>query len=302
MKSLLDTTCEFLRQYGYLASDAEPRSFKDVTLTSAIAKYQRFDANVQNLKEATGEALLPDGKIGPATAYAMAMPRCSCPDNEVGAALGTGGWKGCHGLNDGHKMIVRINHSRMPDFLKPYWVEIHRRKQRAWAEIGLLVIYTDEDGKDIITGERVTGTVNSEHSFERGSGWIGLAIVGNGSNQRCSSKIWAKFDIRYQPRDILSEWTILGLHEEGHNAGLEHTRGRIMNPSIVNGLKPTWKGDPSESLLSRWFGGEPVDVPDGEPPEPDPPDGDTPRIGEPIGPAWELYTGIKVQTFRVFGG
>ncbi len=40
-----------------------------------------------------------------------------------------------------------------------------------------------------------------------------------------------------------------------------------MNPSIIQytGI-PSWKGDPSETILNRMFGGEPIDPPDdGEP-------------------------------------
>lgn len=57
--------------------------------------------------------------------------------------------------------------------------------------------------------------------------------------------------------------------------GMSHSRGGIMNPSITSGVftKSAWRGDPSESILKRWFGGVPVDL-GGNPdptPEPTPP-------------------------------
>jgi hypothetical protein len=51
------------------------------------------------------------------------------------------------------------------------------------------------------------------------------------------------------------------MHELGHNAGLDHSRGGVMNPSIVSGLAPSWAGDPSEPILNRYYGGEPIEQP-----------------------------------------
>ena len=85
---------------------------------------------------------------------------------------------------------------------------------------------------------------------------IGLAIVGRG--QSCRTSIWAKFDPGYQPANVVREWTSLVKHELGHNMGLSHSQGGVMNPSIIAGLPVSWRGDPSEPILSRWFGGKPV--------------------------------------------
>ena len=50
-----------------------------------------------------------------------------------------------------------------------------------------------------------------------------------------------------------------------------------MNPSIISGeFGPTeWRGDPSEPILTRYYGGEPIDQPD----PPDPPDPPNPPQG-----------------------
>ena len=118
---------------------------------------------------------------------------------------------------------------------------------------------------------RKDGTGGNTHiTWERGRGWIGLAIVPN--RPGCKSAIWAKFDTQYRPRDLINQWARLIAHELGHNMGMSHTRGGIMNPSIVSGpfTKRAWRGDPAERLLTRFFGGEPIEL-DEPDPEPDPP-------------------------------
>lgn len=302
MGQLLESTVGFLKEYGYLPKSAKPKSLDDKSVVDAIALFQRTDANVAMLKEQTGTPLLPDGKIGPATSYAMALPRCACRDIEGEPALGSGGWANCHGMTDGHKAIVKVNRDGMPGFLKPHFEAVLRNVQKAYAEIGLLFVFVEQDGTDILTGGMESGRVNVDMIFTRGAGWIGLAIVGTGDNQRCSSKIWAKFHYGYQPANIVREWTTLIKHELGHNCGLRHTSGGVMNPSIVSGLPVSWKGDPSYGTLARWFGGDPIDVP-GDKPDPPPDDGDDwPGIGEPVGDAFSLAEGVRVQLVRVFGG
>lgn len=302
MPDLLAGTVEFLQQYGYLTKAAARKvsSFEDVSLTAALAKYQRMDANVERFRVEAGSDLLTDGNVGPATLMAMAVPRCGRPD--VGRSvpeqvLGTGGWKNCHGADGFHQAIAYVDDRNLPGFLEPVWGDVLKLTQQSYAEIGLLWRFIDGDRRDILTGERIDGSVNTDITFTRGSGWIGLAIVGNGSNQQCSSRIWAKFDYRYAPANVVREWTTLVKHELGHNCGLQHTRGGVMNPGIVNGLPASWRGDPAEGTLRRWFGGEPVDIPNGpdepEPPEP-PTDGDWPGVGEVLGHVefWNGKTGI----------
>lgn len=296
MGLLLDAQVQFLEDYGYLSAEdaAKVSDFDDIELKAAIEKYQRFDANVARQAMVTGD-------IDSATQAAMMMPRCQCPDNEVEAALGTGGWRGCHGLSDAHAAIVDVDPARMPGFLKPEFVNVLRRVQRSYAEIGLLFRFRNQDGLDMINGERISDHHrNIRMTFTRGSNWIGLAIVGNGHNQQCSSEIWAKFDYRYQPRNVVSEWTTLIKHELGHNAGLRHTRGGVMNPSIVNGLPVSWKGDPHEETLRKWYGGDPVEVPGN--PKPPEDDDDWPAPFNPIGESFQLAEGVRAQLYRVMGG
>jgi hypothetical protein len=80
-------------------------------------------------------------------------------------------------------------------------------------------------------------------------------------------------DSTYDP----SDWRLhanLGTHEsEGHGFGFNHTRGGIMNASIVLVDPLTWKGDPSWNVAARYYGGEPIDDPETPPPPPPPPPG-----------------------------
>ena len=222
----------------------------------AVASFQEFEAELldkYSLKYHNRSAMI-DGEIGPATLKAMEAPRCGHPDYgpNVQPATGSGSWKSCHNIGDFHSALVRINDSGMPSFLTPIFKDVWDRVSASYADIGLAFTLTDN-------------TPNTEVSFvSRSNGWIGLAIVGQ--QESCSSQIWAKFLATYKPNNVLNEWTTLIMHELGHNAGLQHSRGGVMNPSIVQGLAPTWRGDPSEPVLVNYYGGVPItpDIPEGD--------------------------------------
>ena len=241
-----------------------------------------------------------DGLIGPAMEDTLQVARCAVPDyvpppgvafafddpmvqavcqrmqaNEAEPLLGTGSWPSCHGVGAFHASLVRIDDSRLPSFLKPVFLRVLRQVQMSYAALGLLWRFTDQSKKDLLNGEVLTGTVNSEMSFvTSSSGWIGLAIVGQ--NESCSSTIWCRFLATYKggstTDSIATQWTTLIKHELGHNSGLGHSSGGVMNPSIVNGLPTEWtSSDPSTRILQRSFGGSPVPIPGGgggDPPTP----------------------------------
>lgn len=235
----------------------------------AIASYQDF--LIASLEPLTllhhSRPCRCDGVIGPATRELMNQPRCGCPDYgpDVQPAVGTGSWKRCHGIGDFHSATVYINGNGMPPFLQTKFDEIWALNVAAYDALGLRWNRTlDNRGANI------------EFSFvQRSNGWIGLAIVGQ--NQSCGSQIWCKYLATYRPSNVVREWATLVMHELGHNAGLQHTRGGVMNPGIINGLPATWKGDPAESILKRYYGGEPIDPP--KPPPPPPPPSPLERSG-----------------------
>lgn len=259
---LLRTTGHLGYPFGKKQDYAPPTlGLRDPAVERAIASYQEF--NVLQLDplslEHHSRAACCDGDVGPATRRLLAMQRCGCADYgpDVQAATGSGSWAGCHDIGDFHAATAYVDDKGMPGFLKPLWDRVWAGAVAAYEQIGLRWILVDgPDG------------ANTKISFvSRSRGWIGLARVGQ--SQSCSSEIWAQFLATYHPSNVLDRWTELLMHELGHNAGLQHTRGGIMHPSI-SGAPLTWIGDPSETILKRYYGGEPID-PRPEPP-PRPPD------------------------------
>ena len=167
--------------------------------------------------------------------------------------IGGGNWPGCHGVGDFHSATVAFNMVGCPSHVRPHMEEIWRRVVAAYREIGLLLVRDDNNPRPNIAASWVP----------QSDGWIGLAIVGSG--QGCSDSIWCRYLASYRggntDEQIINQWTTLILHEIGHNCGLSHTSGGIMNPSLINGLPPSWAGDPSERTLRRWYGGQPVPQP-----------------------------------------
>lgn len=221
-----------------------PRQF----VTRAIASYQEFHSHLCDelcLKHHS-RTLRCDGEPGPATHELFDRPRCECPDygSDVQAATGSGNWKGCHNIGDFHAAKAYIDDRRMPGFLKPHFDEIWDNTVAAYRAIGLLWMRTDD-----------RSSANTIISWETGRGWIGLAIVGQGKT--CGSQIWAKFAPSYNPSKTVRMWSGLFMHELGHNAGLQHTRGGVMNSYLLS-LPASWEGDPSRSILARKYGGVPV--------------------------------------------
>jgi len=198
-----------------------------------------------------GRIGIADGDVGLATAKLFEVERCGYPDYSIEAANGSGSWpSGCHpAWKNNHAFSLQVNKSGMPSYLQPIFEQAFELVRQAYANIGM--VFVREDNND---------RANTLVTWQRGAGWIGLAIVPR--SPRCGERIWAKFDNRYQPSQLLHQWARLLAHEFGHNMGMSHSRGGIMNPSIASGpFTPTaWRGDPSESILKRYFGGVPVNL------------------------------------------
>ncbi len=227
----------------------------DDYLEDAIASYQDFHSHLGDelcLKHHR-RPLRCDGELGPATRELFDRPRCECPDYgpDVQPATGDGNWKGCHDFANFHAVKFYVDTRNLPGFLEPHIEEILANAIAAYDAIGLRWIRTYDKAE-----------ANTVVSWEVGRGWIGLAIVGQG--QKCNDRIWCKFSQSYKPGNIVRMYSGLVCHEWGHNAGLQHTRGGIMNPYLLS-LPASWQGDPSYSILARKFGGKPVGGGDDDP-------------------------------------
>ena len=260
--------------------DVGKLSLTDNLVKQAVRSWQLADANSDVFVMAHhGRALDPDGEVGPATRLLAMMPRCPHPDYppppgasftgadgdelkvlasyQRWAATGRGSWPvGCVDGHDGvHAMTIDVNVPTMPPHVEADWEWIKRATQEAYAEIGLRIIYVRDERSHVdLKWKTLGGSV------------IGLAQF---NNQTCGDNIFQYMNPNYRADKNMQ--TSLHLHETGHNCNLDHTRGGIMNPSILR-TPLKWVGDTSERTLNKYFGGEPIPVdPSGPPDDGDPP-------------------------------
>jgi hypothetical protein len=248
--------------------DVEFLEIHHPAVREAIASYQHFMVSTLDLLSFNihERPSIADGHIGPATEILFDVKRCACPDyaveteQEFFAATGTGSWPaGCYPNEwpNSHAIKIRFDKSGMRPFLSAVFdSQVWPTVQRVYADIGLMLIREDENTKAHLQASFVKPDDN----------WIGLAIVPGSTS--CSLSIWQRYDRNYQPRNLVPNWVSLLKHEIGHNLNLNHTSGGVMNPGIIDNLPAQWfgVGDPSEPVLRRFFGGEPV----GPPPDPGP--------------------------------
>ena len=269
-------------------------TLNDSIVRQAIASYQGMMAidGDRLAMEHHARPMIHDGDVGPATRDLFEVARCAVPDYSLDAepAVGTGNWSRCHGVGNFHRSHIYIDRSTMPAFLVPIWEQVWANVLRSSREIGCDLVLVDDPRN-----------CNSKWSWTPLGGPIGLAIVGR--NLKCDDSIWARYEPKYQggstTESRTNQQSSLCQHEDGHNKGLPHTRGGIMNPSIINGLPMgTWKNDPSEPVLKRLYGGEPV--PGGNPLPPDVPQpptggGDIPRVSLSV----TVPEGFKPGTYQL---
>lgn len=209
-----------------------------------------------------------DGELDPATQTLINLPRCGIPDHppfgmipapdyaKQLATAGSGSWPapGCDPdvpatHKSQHSIIVSIDVSRAPARWKDseYGIKALKAVVDCYAEMGLMVRYD-------IEGKVSKPQIKKLFQTLAGStiGWNEFPPSGT-----CNATISGRLDTGYVPSDYRL-WANLECHETGHGVGLGHTRGHIMNPSIVLVWPLTWKGGPSESSMRRYFGGEPI--------------------------------------------
>ena len=275
---------------GVTEADLPKLKLTDASVRTALASFQEFmAADFDRLAlEEHGRIGIADGDFGPATEKLFEVERCGCPDYEMAtnwtaeqAITGRGSWPaGCHPeFPKNHSFAVWFEKASMPAHWRAIFDEAWLLVRQAYADIGMAFFEAASRAK-----------ANTVVTWERSRSWIGLAIVPRGP--KCGDRIWAKFDTAYASSfDRMRQvWQIARLmaHEFCHNMGLSHTRGGIMNPSIVSGpfLPNAWRGDPSESPLVRFFSGVPVDLGVPKPDEPKPDDPKPPITDEPF-----MFTG-----------
>ncbi len=275
----------FNPKYPNLANLDEVRVRKmdgtEADALSLIASWQETDENVSRLVLAFhGRSLQLDGQVGPATEAVMGFKRCGMPDfipppgiafdtgdpalnaaiASMQNATGSGSWPvaGCDPTRRGvHSIRVRIDPARMPSAVKAYHVQALAEVTKAYAEIGLAVRYIMDAASECEIMKRFESLGGSV------IGWNTFPDFGT------CNRIEGRLDSSYAPSWLM--WANLECHETGHGVGLEHTRGSIMNPSILLVDPLTWVGTPSYPNLKKWFGGEPL-VPTVPPPGPAPDD------------------------------
>lgn len=279
----LDPLVQYAKDYGHFFNPdvptlAELVDANDGTLAKirpgdalyrdVASSIQGFDANMDQFSGLHhGRAAMLDGDVGPATRGLIELKRCQCPDfpNPI-AATGTGGWpEGCDPKRpEGHSIRIAVNTRGINDHWRERLPGVLKAAEEISASIGLVVrhiIDGDEDKEQSISFGTIRGGV---------IGWNYLPQANT-----CQQVLEGKIDTSYQPSDPIFN-ALLWIHEShGHGVGLPHTRGGIMNPSILK-TPVSWKDDPSFARLRRFYGGIPIA---GGPKPPTPLPVPTPGVG-----------------------
>jgi hypothetical protein len=271
-----------------------------------IASRQASDSNMDLLVAAYHAGRRPefDGSIGPATRALVEIPRCPLPDfpppphatfhyddpdlqaaveSQQAAAAFTGSyWRGCDPQRpDIHSCVIGIDIRQAPSNFLAHQEEILEARRACAAEIGVAVRF-------VINPQSMDGLQQYQVYKNIPGGVIGMNYFP--SSNSCGKIPNGSMDSSYNP----SDWKLhanLGCHEsEGHGFGFNHTRGGVMNPSIVLVWPLTWKGDPSWSVAQRYYGGVPI--PGGPTPDPGP--------GPQPGPDVTVWEGtLAAGTYRL---
>ena len=274
---------QWLQQFGHAWGDENLRDIdagraammdgSEADYRALVRSFQTLDANVEALVgRRHRRELSADGDVGPATLEVMAYPRCAMPDfappphasfhyddPELQAAVesyqqfadeykgGSGSWpKGCDPqVPNYHSARANVMMGGASAHQKATWAECAKMVEKCLADMGHSIRHVLEgDPKDCEHDVRFQSIAGST---------IGFAYFPTPNT--CNQTVNARLDNGFNPRaTVLAE---LYVHEyQGHSIGLQHTRGGIMNPSIGSPQNPpSFKGDPSEATVRRYFGG-----------------------------------------------
>lgn len=171
-------------------------------------------------------------------------------ENGVITDTGSGSWPpNCHPEYPAiHSFAVFFDMRGMPSFWQKAFEAAWDLVCRAYANIGIQFFRTMNRAK-----------ANTIVTWQRGAGWIGLAIVPRGP--KCGQQIWAKYDINYGSTfgiaKLINQLARLMGHEFGHNMGLGHMARGVMAPTLTNEefSDTVWLSDLAFPTLKRWFGG-----------------------------------------------
>lgn len=254
-------------------ADLDTLTLDDKEAKQAVESFQEMDENVSILALLYhSRRLEPDGEMGPATESVLQFNRCPMPDHppppnatfhyddpglqaavetmqefaKMAAATGSGSWprQGCDPQHQGlHSIRVLINPAEATTAVRAYLSDALAACHIAYADIGLHVRYVTSGACEI--QKRIMNIPGSV---------IGYNYFPTPNSCR---QITGQLDRSYNPG--VRYFAALELHETGHGVGLEHTKGGIMNPSILNPPWPlTWRNTPSFNRLKQYFGGEPI--------------------------------------------
>ena len=252
--------------------DGSERDAKDL-----MASRQSIDANMDKLVDAFHSRLPQfDGDVGPATEALLKLRRCPLPDHppppgaqfhfddpelqaivesmqeaaQVERSITGPYWRECDPQRKGiHSLVIGIDAERAPSVFKENQAHILAERTRIAAEIGVAVRF-------IINPQSMDGLQQYQVYKPIAGGVIGMNYFPQSNS--CGRIPNGSMDSTYNPSNVRLHIS-LGTHEsEGHGFGFNHTRGGIMNPSIIDS-ELTWVGDSAWSQVTRYYPAKPLD-------------------------------------------
>lgn len=239
---------QFKNGFNITESDLDNLTLDDKVVKDAIHSFQ--DMMIYDFERLSfrfhGRGASCDGDCCEATQTLFEVQRCSFPDYTLSSKVGSGSWpEPCQKAG----ITYSYNPKGVPNkFATSFENVIIPHVVQSYRKIGAnLVKYTG------------SGKANIDIYFRSfGGSTIGMAEF---NSESCGDNVFCSISNSFAPNEP-TEADLLK-HELGHNMNLQHTRGGVMNPSIINQSEfLDWQtNDPSYNTLVRYFGGEPIGPP-----------------------------------------